>query len=175
MLWFAVAQVFTLMLDVFALRRQSQHEKDLEILLLRQQLRIVERKQTRPLRLSRWEKRSLAVLTARLKMVTAGGRERLRQVMRLFQPETVLKWHRELVRRKWTSAQTTKPRGNAPLDTDLEALIVQLARENPRFGYKKLVGWATGWAAPPSTTCSNVMASNPRLNALAAIATGAPF
>jgi transposase InsO family protein len=140
MLWFAVAQVFTLMLDVFALRRQSQHEKDLEILLLRQQLRIVERKQTRPPRLSRWEKLSLAVLTARLKMVTAGGRERLRQVMRLSQPETVLKWHRELVRRKWTYAQTTKPRGNAPLDTNLEALIVQLARENPRFGYKKLVG-----------------------------------
>ena len=60
--------------------------------------------------------------------------------MRLFQPETVLKWHRELVRRKWTYAQHAKPRENAPLDATLEALIVQLARENPRFGAKKLVG-----------------------------------
>lgn len=133
MLWFVLAQLFTLGLDILALRNQSEREKDLEILLLRQQLRIVERKQTRPPRLSRWEKLSLAVLTARFKTVMAGGRERLQQVMRLCQPETVLKWHRELVRRKWTYTQTTKPRGNVPLNAELEALIVQLARENPRY------------------------------------------
>jgi putative transposase len=114
MLWFVLTQVFMLVLDVLALRRQSEREKDLEILLLRQQLRIVERKQRRPYHLSRWEKLSLAVLTVRLKAVTAGGRERLRQVIRLFRPETVLKWHRELVRRKWTYAQPAKLRGNAP-------------------------------------------------------------
>src|SRR5437762_3394530 len=57
-------------------------------------------------------------------------------------PKTVgtRKWHRELVRRKWTYARPAKPRGNVPLDTELEALIVQLARENTRFGYKKVVG-----------------------------------
>jgi hypothetical protein len=108
--------------------------------LLRQQLRIVERKQDRARGLTRAEKLGLAVLTARLKVVTTGGRKRLREVVRLVQPETVLRWHRELVRRKWTYAQHTKPRGNAPLDATLEALIVQLARENPRFGAKKLVG-----------------------------------
>jgi putative transposase len=140
MVWFVVAQVFTLVLDILALWRQSEHEKDIEILLLRQQLRIVERKQAHPPRLSRGEKLGLAVLTARLKAATSGGRARLRDVMRLFQPETVLKWHRELVRRKWTYAQAAKPRGNASLDASLEALIVQLARENPRFGYKKLAG-----------------------------------
>ncbi len=80
------------------------------------------------------------MLTARLKAATGGGRERLREVLRLFQPATVLKWHRELVRRKWTYTRATKPPGNAPLDAALEALIVQLACENPRFGYKKLVG-----------------------------------
>ena len=140
MFWFRVAQVFTLVLDILAVWRQSECEKDIEILLLRQQLRILERKQAQPPRISRWEKLSLAVLTARLKAVTSGGRTRLCEVMRLFQPETVLKWHRELVRRKWTYTRTVKPRGNAPLDAALEALIVQLARENPRFGYKKLVG-----------------------------------
>jgi transposase InsO family protein len=108
--------------------------------LLRQQLRIVERRQQQSCRLSRGEKLSLAVLTARLKAVNNGGRKRLRDVLRLVQPETVLKWHRALVRRKWTYAQHAKPRGNAPLDAALEALIVQLARENPRFGAKKLVG-----------------------------------
>ena len=44
------------------------------------------------------------------------------------------------MRRKWTYARPTKPRGNAPLDADVEALIVRLAQENPRFGAKKLVG-----------------------------------
>jgi hypothetical protein len=140
MVWFVLAEIFTLLLDVLALRGQSEHEKDIEILLLRQQLRIVERKQRRPCRLSRGEKLGLAVLTARLKAVTTGGRSRLREVIRLVQPETVLKWHRELVRRKWAYAQPTKPRGNAPLDAALESLIIKLARENPRFGAKKLVG-----------------------------------
>jgi hypothetical protein len=56
--WFVLAQVVALILDVLALFRQSEREKDLEILLLRQQLRIVERKQRRPPRLSPWEKLS---------------------------------------------------------------------------------------------------------------------
>lgn len=140
MLWSVVAQIFTLILDLLALLRQSDREKEVEILLLRQQLRILERKQARPPRLSRWEKLGLAVLTARLKTITTGGRERLRQVMVLFQPETVLKWHRDLVRRKWTCTHKSKPVGNALLDPAVEALIVRLARENPRFGYGKLVG-----------------------------------
>jgi putative transposase len=134
-----LAEIFTVLLDLVMLHRQSDREKDIEILLLRQQLRIVERKQQQSCRLPRGEL-SLAILTARLKTVTSGGHKRLRELMRLFQPETVLKWHRELVRRKWTYTQYIKPRGNAPLDAALEALIVRLARENPQFGVKKLVG-----------------------------------
>ena len=96
MVWFVVAQLFTLMLDILTLHRQSEHEKDIEILLLRQQLRIVERKQPRTYQLSRWDKLNIAVLTARFKAITTGGRERLREVIRLVQPETVLRWHRDL-------------------------------------------------------------------------------
>ena len=72
--------------------------------------------------------------------VSVGSGERLREVIRLFQPETVLKWHRELVRRKWTYAQIPKLSGSAPLSAELETLIVQLAYDSARFGYKKLVG-----------------------------------
>lgn len=140
MVWFVQAEIFTVVLDVLALRGPFEHEKDIEILLLRQQLRVVERKHRQPFRLSRGEKLGLAVFTARLKAVTTGGRSRLREVIRLVQPETVLKWHRELVRRKWKNGQPTKPCGNAPLNAALEALIVRLARENPGFGAKKLVG-----------------------------------
>lgn len=53
MLWFVLAQVFGLGLDMLAVLGQTHHDKDIEILLLRQQLRIIERKQSRPPRLSR--------------------------------------------------------------------------------------------------------------------------
>ena len=76
MVWFVVGQVFTMLLDILALRGPSEREKDIEILLLRQQLRIVERSQSRPRHLSRWEKLSLAVLTARLNAVTMTGATR---------------------------------------------------------------------------------------------------
>jgi hypothetical protein len=57
----------------------------------------------------------------------------------LVKPETVLKWHRELVRRKWTF-QRPNVGGRPRLEPDLEALIVRLARENPRMGYDQIQG-----------------------------------
>ncbi len=102
MVWFVLAELFTVVLDILLLHGQSNREKDMGILLLRQQLRVVERTQGHAWQLSRGEKLGLAVLTARLKAMTTGGRQRLGAVMRLVQPDTVLKWHRELVRRKWT-------------------------------------------------------------------------
>ncbi len=135
MIWSILAQVFWLGLDVLGVLSQSEQERTIEVLVLRQQLRIVERKQRRAPRVSRWEKLTLAVLAARLK-----GRDRLTDVMLLFKPETVLKWHRELVRRKWIFQQAKRRAGQAALDPEVEALIVQLARDNPRLGYKKLVG-----------------------------------
>jgi len=68
------------------------------------------------------------------------GYGRLNEVMLLFKTETVLKWHRELVRRKWTFQNTKRRAGHAALDAELEALIVHVALDNPRLGYKKLVG-----------------------------------
>ncbi|MBX3085461.1 MAG: integrase core domain-containing protein [Anaerolineae bacterium] len=140
MTWSVFAQLFWLVIDVLAVVRLSKHEKDIEVLLLRQQLRILERKQQRPPRITRWEKLTLAVLAAWLKEKTARGRSRLTEVMLLFKPDTVLKWHRELVRRKWTFQQTSRRVGNVALAPEVEALIVQLAHDNPRLGYKKLVG-----------------------------------
>jgi hypothetical protein len=54
------------------------------------------------------------------------GRERLNDVMLLFKPETVLKWHRELVRMKWTFQHTKRRAGHPALDAELEALVVQV-------------------------------------------------
>src|SRR6266851_723848 len=100
MVWYAVAVVVDFLIDVFAVRWKTA-DKDLEILLLRQQLRVVERKLGQRARPSRWEKCFLAVLLVQLKQVTGRSRAQLGKLL-IFTPQTLLNWHRELVRRKWT-------------------------------------------------------------------------
>ena len=102
MIWFLLMQVFSTLLNWVQLRRHSDQEKDLHIFLLRHQLAIAERKLRQPLRISRPEKLILVLLAARLRAVTGCPVKQLDGVIRLFQPETVFKWHRELVRHKWS-------------------------------------------------------------------------
>ena len=70
MVWFVVMEIFSTLLEWVRLGRKSAAEKDLEILLLRRQLAIVERTLDKPIRPSRGEKLTLAILTAKLKART---------------------------------------------------------------------------------------------------------
>ena len=70
MIWFMVMQVVSTLVELVRLGHQSESEKDLEILLLRRQLAIYERRQKRTLRLSRGEKLTLVVLATKLKAET---------------------------------------------------------------------------------------------------------
>ena len=140
MIFFVLGCTFSLALDIIALARRSEQEKDLEILLLRHQLRIVQRKHPHPPRLSHLEKVVLAVLAARLVALSRTGRNRLAQAVVLFKPDTLLKWHREQVRCKWTFSPRPRTGGRPPLLPHVEALILRLAKENPRWGYSKLHG-----------------------------------
>jgi putative transposase len=137
--WFILAQVFSVLIAIVSLGRLSEREKGLEILALRQQLAILKRKQDQPVKPNRAEKMTLALLTAKLKAVTQRPASRLQDIIRIFQPETVLGWHRELVRRKWTYARQNKG-GRPRIDQGLRDLILRLARENPRWGYGKIEG-----------------------------------
>jgi putative transposase len=56
----------------------------------------------------------------------------------LVKPETLLDWHRRMVRRRWTYASA--PRGRPPVPDLVQQLIVRLARENPRWGYQRIHG-----------------------------------
>jgi putative transposase len=137
--WFILAQLFSILITIVRIGRLSEQEKDLEILVLRQQLAIMQRKQEKPVKPNQAEKMMLAVLTAKLKEVTQRPAGHLRGIIRIFQPETVLGWHRELVHRKWSYARRNKG-GRPHMDQELERMILRLARENPRWGYGKIEG-----------------------------------
>ena len=62
-----------------------------------------------------------------------------RWVASLVTPATLLRWHRELVKRKWTYRRTGRP-GRPPIDAEVRALIPRLARENPRWGCVRIGG-----------------------------------
>ena len=137
---FAVpACLFSALLDLLSLLARSDHEKDLEILLLRQQIRILQRTHARPPRLTWWEKLPLTIWATKLVQGAPNSRARLSQSLFLFSPETVLRWHRDLVRHKWTFRH--RPAAGRPrIAGEPEALIVRLAKENPRWGYSKIEG-----------------------------------
>jgi hypothetical protein len=67
------------------------------------------------------------------------GRDHLNRVSLLFKPDTLLRWHRELVRRKWTFTQRQRRKAGRPAtDLQVRELLLRLAEENPTWGYSKL-------------------------------------
>ena len=84
------------------------------------------------LRFNDGERRRLGELGHRL------GRRALADVATLVTPDTILRWHRELVARKWTyRAGAGRPVG---LQAHLRVLVIRMAKENPTWGYKRSQG-----------------------------------
>ncbi len=138
MIWFMVLQVVSMLVELVRLGRQSEGEKDLEILLLRRQLAIYERRQERAPRLSRGEKLALVVLATKLKVKTGRTIKAMGEVIRIVKPATVFGWHKELVRLKWTYRRRN-PGGRPQTDREIERLVVRLAREND-WGIERIEG-----------------------------------
>jgi putative transposase len=137
--WFILKHIFSTMFSFITIGRLSEQDKDLEILVLRQQLSILQRKLDHPIRPSRVEKMTLAVLTTKIKQLSHRATDQLQDVIRIFQPETILRWHRELVRRNWTYPNKNKG-GRPATSKEIENLILRLARENSRWGYGRIQG-----------------------------------
>ena len=125
--------------------------KDLEILVLRHQLRVLQRTTGRP---------QLRTVDRVLLAAASRAIPRDRWVAFLVTPATLLRWHRELVRRKWTYRKTGRP-GRPPIDAELRALILRLARENPRWGCVRVQGELRklGLRASPTTVRTRLRAA----------------
>jgi putative transposase len=137
MFWCSVATLLALLVDVVSFRLRKA-DKDIEVLLLRQQIRILERKLGHKARINRWEKCVLAVIAVKLMRQTGKMKKELSDSLVLFNPETVLGWHKALVRRKWTFKHHARVGRPATLP-ELRALVIRLAQEND-WGYDKIKG-----------------------------------
>src|SRR4051794_28740887 len=104
---------------------RASSTKDVELLLLRHEVAILRRTNPRPP--MNWADRAIfAALIRRL--------PRPLRVHRLVTPGTILRWHRSLVRRRWTYPNRA---GRPPIDDVMAALVVRMAQENPRRGYQR--------------------------------------
>jgi transposase len=102
-----------------------------EVLVLRRQVQVLER-QIKRVHWSPADRIILAALHERLPR-TAWSALRV-------QPETVLGWHRDLVRRRWAAYRRQPRRGRRPLEEECRELIIRMARENPSWGYFRIRG-----------------------------------
>jgi len=116
------------------LSARSQAAKDAEILVLRHQLAVLQRQVGRP-KLSWADRAMISALVRRL--------PRHRRLRMLVAPETVLRWHRRLVTRRWTTTAGRRP-GRPAVPPGLRALVLRLARENPTWGYRRVHGELAG-------------------------------
>jgi len=126
-----VYSLIRVLLDVFATYRGDQAKLQAEVLALRRQVQVLERQIKR----AHW--------TPGDRMVMAALRDRLPQSAwagLLVKPETVLGWHRKLVRRKWAAYRGRPRRGRPPITAECRDLIIRMAKDNPGWGYCRIRG-----------------------------------
>jgi putative transposase len=143
---------------VFALLRllpTSSTDKDVEIVVLRHQLAILQRHVPKP-RLTGPDRAFLAALLHRIPRPT------LRTFHLIVSPDTTLRWHRNLLRRRHATTSQPKRPGRPPTIRSIQALVIRLARENPSWGYRRIHGELAGLALKiaPSTVWEILRTNN---------------
>jgi putative transposase len=120
--------IFQQVLGLVLLMGRTSSTKDVELLVLRHEVGVLRRTNPRPC--LNWADRvDFAALIRRLPPTL--------RWYRLVTPATVLRWHRQLVRRRWT--YPNRP-GRPPINDIIGALVVRMATENPSWGYRRVQG-----------------------------------
>ena len=114
--------IFQQVLGLILMMGRTASSKDVELLVLRHEVAVLLRTRPRP-RLDWADRAVFAALIWRLPKALRGHR--------LVTPGTILRWHRHLVRKKWT--YPNRP-GRPPIDAAIAALVERMARENPGLG-----------------------------------------
>ena len=120
------------------LSRRDEAWKTAEILTLRHQLAVLQRRQPRRPKLT-WADRALLVTL--LGLIPKARRQGLRL---LVTPVTIQRWHRDIVRRRWAARTRRGKTGRPATRRNIRALVLRLARENPSWGYRRIHGELAG-------------------------------
>src|SRR5262249_6400028 len=131
MLLFVLYACLRLLLDLAFAPLRDHAADQAELLVLRHQVRVLERQ----VKVVRWRQADRLVLAALARRLPRPAWSTL-----LVKPETVLRWHREPVRRKWASFAGRPRRGRPSISEECRGLIRQLAKENSGWGYLRLKG-----------------------------------
>ena len=131
--------IVTRAVSLLGLPRRESWWKDAGILMLRQQLAVAEREQPRAHSRLTWPDRAwLALLAGTLPV----GRL---AVMRLIvTPGTILRWHRDIVRRRWARRSRRGRSGRPATHRKVRSVVLRLARENESWGYRRIHGELAG-------------------------------
>jgi hypothetical protein len=127
--------IFVRLCGWLALLPRTDNVKNTEILVLRHQIAVLQR-QVRSPRLS-WADR--AILTALTRRLSAARR---RQLSLIVTPRTLLRWHADQVKRCWTHRYRTP--GRPRTGPAIRRLVLEMARDNPAWGYRRIYGELTG-------------------------------
>ena len=131
--------VVTRSVSLLGLSRREWWWKDAEILMLRHQLAVAERERPRAHSRLTWPDRALLALLAGTLPI-----DRLAAMRLIVTPGTLLRWHRDVVRRRWSRRSRQGRSGRPATHRKVRSVVLRLARENESQGYRRIHGELAG-------------------------------